>query len=442
MCFNRLAHHFAGRLGIARLLHEVRLPLLGLLVFALPATVRAQECLYVLNQQSGTTNLVYTVTIIEPTSGRVVDTVPITECMPPQCQLTSLTLNDDATRAYVTQLSPGLLYVVDLADEDVLDAEPVGAGASAAALTTDGSTVFVANLGGDSVSVYDTATSAVVDTIPVGDGPRALAVTPNGEQLLVANRGPVGNPGQDSVSVIQVGGAVIDSITVGDQPAGVAVTADGAVAYVSNGGADTVTPIDLTTLTPGNPIPVGDSPRGIVFSPDGATAFVANVMPSVPGTVSVIDRASGNPGEPITVGNGPVALALSSDGGTLYVANLSDDMISVIDVATREVDAIPAGDSPFDLTVRQCPPGTVDTPTPQPTATAEPSPTPTTVIACTGDCGGNGVVDINELILGVNIVLGNRDVTACPVFDRNGDGVVVIADLIAAVGIAQTMCPT
>jgi YVTN family beta-propeller protein len=433
MCFNRLAHHFAGRLGIARLLHERCLLILGVLIFALP--VQAQDCLYVLNQQSGTTNLVYNITIIEPTSGRVIDAVPITECMPPQCQLRSLTLNEDATRAYLTQLDPGLLYVVDVANEDVLDAEPVGAGASTAALTPDGSTVFVANLGGDSVSVYDTATGAVIDTINVGDRPRALAVTPNGQQLLV------GNSGDDSMSVIQVGGAVIDSVEVGDQPAGIAVTPDGTVAYVSNGGADTVTPIDLTTLTPGEPIPVGDSPRGIVFSPDGATAFVANVMPSVPGTVSVIDRASGNPGEPITVGNGPVALALSSDGGTLYVANLSDDMISVIDVATREVDAIPGGDSPFDLSVHPCPPGTVDTPTPEPTATAEPSPTPTTGIACTGDCGGNGVVDINELILGVNIVLGNREVTACPVFDRNGDGVVVIADLIAAVGIAQTMCP-
>lgn len=53
-----------------------------------------------------------------------------------------------------------------------------------------------------------------------------------------------------------------------------------------------------------------------------------------------------------------------------------------------------------------------------------------------GDCNGDGVVQINELILGVNIALGNLPLTDCPAFDTNHDGRVTIDELIAAVNAA------
>ena len=66
------------------------------------------------------------------------------------------------------------------------------------------------------------------------------------------------------------------------------------------------------------------------------------------------------------------------------------------------------------------------TDTPTPTATVNPT-------ACVGDCNGDGVVRVNELVVGVNIVLGSAPVTACPSFDRSHDGVVTISDLVAGV---------
>jgi uncharacterized repeat protein (TIGR03806 family) len=60
---------------------------------------------------------------------------------------------------------------------------------------------------------------------------------------------------------------------------------------------------------------------------------------------------------------------------------------------------------------------------------------------CTGDCNGNGMVPINELIVGVNVALGATPVTACAAFDRNGDGEVRIDELLAGVGSANTGCP-
>jgi hypothetical protein len=60
---------------------------------------------------------------------------------------------------------------------------------------------------------------------------------------------------------------------------------------------------------------------------------------------------------------------------------------------------------------------------------------------CVGDCLGTGMVEVNELITGVNIALGNQPVTACLAFDANGDGMVSINELIAAVNDALNGCP-
>jgi probable HAF family extracellular repeat protein len=61
------------------------------------------------------------------------------------------------------------------------------------------------------------------------------------------------------------------------------------------------------------------------------------------------------------------------------------------------------------------------------------------VAACTGDCDGNGVVAINELILGINIVLGLQSETACPAF-ANAQGMIDIAQLIKGVNHALSGC--
>ena len=58
---------------------------------------------------------------------------------------------------------------------------------------------------------------------------------------------------------------------------------------------------------------------------------------------------------------------------------------------------------------------------------------------CVGDCGGTGMVRINDLVLGVNIVLGLQPTSACLAF-QNAQGEVDIAQLVAAVGNALNGC--
>jgi hypothetical protein len=79
-------------------------------------------------------------------------------------------------------------------------------------------------------------------------------------------------------------------------------------------------------------------------------------------------------------------------------------------------------------------------PTVQEVLSERATPTPTVVAPCPGDCNGDGVVTVNELIRGVNIPLGNLPLDSCPAFDRNGNGSIEINELIAAVNALLSGC--
>jgi len=60
--------------------------------------------------------------------------------------------------------------------------------------------------------------------------------------------------------------------------------------------------------------------------------------------------------------------------------------------------------------------------------------------ACNGDCDGDGMVAINELISAVNVALGDASLDTCPAADVDGDARVAINELIAAVRNALLGC--
>jgi hypothetical protein len=65
---------------------------------------------------------------------------------------------------------------------------------------------------------------------------------------------------------------------------------------------------------------------------------------------------------------------------------------------------------------------------------------PASRVACAGDCDGDGAVTIDEIVLGVAMVLGTQPMDACPPFDANGDGTVSIDDLLQAVAATLIGC--
>jgi len=70
------------------------------------------------------------------------------------------------------------------------------------------------------------------------------------------------------------------------------------------------------------------------------------------------------------------------------------------------------------------------------------SPTATTAAGstCYGDCNGDGMVTVNELVTLVNIALGDQTASACPSLPP--DATVTIADLVLAVNNALNGCPS
>lgn len=61
---------------------------------------------------------------------------------------------------------------------------------------------------------------------------------------------------------------------------------------------------------------------------------------------------------------------------------------------------------------------------------------------CPGDCNGDFMVSVDELVLGVDIVLGQRPLADCERLDaQNPDGEAAIDDAVAAVGAALSGCP-
>ncbi|MEO8604901.1 MAG: hypothetical protein ABI629_20205, partial [bacterium] len=61
-------------------------------------------------------------------------------------------------------------------------------------------------------------------------------------------------------------------------------------------------------------------------------------------------------------------------------------------------------------------------------------------VPCAGDCEGDRVVDITDLVRGVQIVLGVDDLVACPAMDANGDGALTVDELVHAINNALSGC--
>lgn len=70
------------------------------------------------------------------------------------------------------------------------------------------------------------------------------------------------------------------------------------------------------------------------------------------------------------------------------------------------------------------------------------TPTPGSCGSCVGDCNGNCVVTVDELIIMVNIALDDNGTARCVAGDVSGDGHITINEIIVAVVNALTECPS
>src|SRR5262249_21708446 len=83
---------------------------------------------------------------------------------------------------------------------------------------------------------------------------------------------------------------------------GIVITPDGKTAYVANAGSNSITPINLTTKTPGTPITGGfATPRELAITPDGRKLYVPNNVAGST-TITPVHPATGTVEAPISTG--------------------------------------------------------------------------------------------------------------------------------------------
>jgi len=92
--------------------------------------------------------------------------------------------------------------------------------------------------------------------------------------------------------------------------------------------------IDLASGKSLRRIPLGNEPEAFDISPDGKTIYVSN---EDEGVASFVDFASGKLKQTVKVGGEPEGVKLSADGGTLYVTSEVASLVHVIDTASGKL---------------------------------------------------------------------------------------------------------
>jgi len=359
--------------------------------------------------------------------------------------------------AYVTNFDSGTVSIIDVGTLAATGSVAVGDGPIGVAFMPNGRFAYVANFRSATVSVIGTHTNTVVATVPINGACNGVAVTPDGSGVYVTNTSP------GTVAVINATTNAVDAtIPVGAQPTDIAITPDGARVFVVNFGSDSVSVIDtqrnreigviplfLDQLDPVSPSHIAITslgtayvtsffsdavfaietatgsisdefalynaqPGAVAVAGDGLTAYIAGPASGEVFAINTTTKAFIN--DP--VGEDPEALALTPDGGFLFVTNAGSNDVSVINTdGVYVVATIPVAESPLGVAVAEVP------------------------APCVGDCSGNGIVTVGDLVTGVNIALGNLPLSACVSFDGNGDRRVTVDELLSAVNSALQGCP-
>ncbi len=249
----------------------------------------------------------------------------------------AIAFSPNGSLAYIPDAYSASLYVVDTATKNLIATITIGNGNYGATvstlITSNGRFGYFSNQSDDSVSVVDLATNVVIATIPVGNGPYfadsipPLVSNPDGTLVFVPNKQ------DDNLSVIEVASnRVIATITVGAAPSVAVVTPDGKSVYVSNVSApDTMSVIDIDSLTVVDSFSFGPNVIGLTFNSDGSRLYGTGGS-----LLQVIDPSSNTIINTVTVAtvfNG-YGIAITPDDKKIYYPATGDNRTYVLDAET------------------------------------------------------------------------------------------------------------
>ncbi len=284
-----------------------------------------------------------------------------------------------AQNAYLPDFTTGVLKVVNIATNTVVDNIAIGTGGNSVAVSPDGSRVYVGyyddGTNSNLITVINAADHSVVKNIlvnnevPYVDG---ITISPDGSKLFFANLDTLYALNTQTLQIAAAYGVGTNELLEG-----VAVSPDGSTVYAA--GLDNIYVMNATTYAIGTSIPINTlglyqlmvSPNGKVLYAtdivDGGLVYIdiankksttfndqkelyTSVVPSHDGntlyatttdsnTVSVINIGTNEVTKVIPVGGFPWGISISADGSQVYACNVDDGSLSVISTASNTVTA-------------------------------------------------------------------------------------------------------
>jgi len=319
---------------------------------------------------------------------------------------TGVAFSVDGSEAYVSTVGDGptdVVEVIDTATYQVVDSIPVGRTPNMVAVRPDGAIAVVPNGFSRTLSVIDLA-SRQVSEIALEVSPTMVAFTPDSRFGFVSiDSHEEGRPHELLVFDQDLQFRTLDLGTPVRPEGGIAFSADSRTAYVGvttdeEGAGAGLIEIDVESLqiTRRQGFETGAGATGTALSLDGSRVYVAGwteffgqifghlwevrvsdlevesvvefgsmetggvtaalASPPAPrlavvtmqarSTVALIDADALQIRTEIAVGTDPDGVAISPDGSVAYVANGGSANVSVIDLVTYAVTAIPLGSAP------------------------------------------------------------------------------------------------
>lgn len=203
-----------------------------------------------------TTELDKTISIIDPTTLKIVGTVPTDQ---PESHM--LAISHDGRRGYTANVGPGTVSVLDLDAKKTLAVIHISGETQRISISPDDSLVFTSDQKKPRLAVIDTTSNKIKTWVPLPGTGYGTAATPDGRWLLVCV------PDVKQVAVVDLGSMkVARTIDVPKSPQEVLVTPDGQMAYVSCDASHQVAAINIADWKVDKLIDAGKEADGLAWA--------------------------------------------------------------------------------------------------------------------------------------------------------------------------------
>lgn len=171
-------------------------------------------------------------------------------------------ISSDGKTALVANMMSNNISFIDLESKSETHRLEVGNTPVQVGINSSGTVGYVTLFAENQVKVLDLKTFNIIDTVDVGVGPAQLYVSPNNEYVIAANQGTEDDP-SNTVTIIRNDKLETINLVLDKGPHGVVITEDNKYAFVTNMFENTVSVIDMTTLTEVEKMNTGKYPNGI-----------------------------------------------------------------------------------------------------------------------------------------------------------------------------------